>query len=210
MANYRARFETLRVGVVGLGVASLAVYGEQGDVFRFYEINPDIISLARGEGGHFTYLQDTKAEVEIVPGDARVSLEREIAEGNAQQFDILAVDAFSGDSIPVHLLTTEAFQVYLQHIRPGGLLALHISNRYLNLTPVVKQQGELLDLYHGMIFHSGDRPHGSPTRWVFFSRDNTFFLSRAVQDSLTPYPDEPHALRTWTDDYSNLFQVLNR
>jgi hypothetical protein len=121
----------LRIGVAGLGVGTIATYGRAGDLLRFYEINPDVVRFATG--GVFTYVADTPARVEIVLGDARISLEREAS----QQFDVLVVDAFSSGAIPVHLLTAEAFEVYLRHLRSGGVLAIHASNRTLDLMPVI-------------------------------------------------------------------------
>src|SRR5205807_5602010 len=129
----------LRVGVVGLGAGTLAAYGRTGDVFRFYDINSDVVELARSE---FTFLKDSRAKVEVALGDARLSLERE----PAQNFDVLALDAFSSDAIPVHLLTVEAFKTYLRHLKPDGVLAVHISNRYLDLVPVVQQAARHLSL----------------------------------------------------------------
>ncbi len=120
----------LRMGVVGLGTGTLAAYGRAGDTLRFYDINPLVVQIARDR---FKYLSDCPAHVDIVLGDARLSLARE----PSQQFDILVIDAFSGDAIPVHLLTREAFRIYWRHLKPDGVLAVHISNRYLNLAPVV-------------------------------------------------------------------------
>src|SRR5262249_55405144 len=123
----------VRVGCVGLGVGTLAAYARPGDAFVFYEINPEVIALSQGEHPTFTYLRAPPAETTIVQGDARLSLERE----PPRQFDVLVVDAFSSDAIPVHLLTREALTVYLRHLRaPDGVVALHVSNRYLDLKPV--------------------------------------------------------------------------
>ena len=123
----------IRVGVIGLGTGTLASYGRLGDYYRFYEINPLVLGLARSE---FTFLNECKAKVEVAMGDARLSLEKEPDE----HFDVLAVDAFSSDSIPVHLLTREAMAVYFRHLNPDGILAVHISNRYLDLQPVLAGQ----------------------------------------------------------------------
>jgi SAM-dependent methyltransferase len=125
----------VRVGVVGLGTGTLAAYGRAGDYFRFYELNPMVLQLARTE---FSYITATPAKVETVLGDARLSLERE----SPQNLDVLAVDAFSSDSIPIHLLTHEAFEIYFHHLKPTGVLAVHVSNRYLNLFPVVRRSAD--------------------------------------------------------------------
>ena len=120
----------LKVGVIGLGTGTLAYYGAKGDVYRFYDINPAVMTIAQRD---FTYLQDSDATIELVLGDARLSLERE----PPQQFDVLVIDAFSSDAIPVHLITAEALGVYLRHMKPGGVIAFHVTNRFLNLVPVV-------------------------------------------------------------------------
>src|SRR3989454_950080 len=129
----------LPVGVVGPGAGTVAARGRTGDVFRFYDINSDVVELARSE---FTFLKDSLAKVEVVLGDARLSLDRE----PARNFDVLALDAFSSDAIPVHLLTVQAFRTYLRHMKPGGILAVHTSNRYLDLVPVVQQAARRLSL----------------------------------------------------------------
>jgi SAM-dependent methyltransferase len=130
LAGHSTSQRRLRVGVVGLGVGTLAVYGRPGDVYRCYEINPDVIRVAER---HFTYLRDSAAKIEIVTGDARLSLERE----PEQNFDVLILDAFSSDAIPTHLLTREAFAIYARHLAPGGCVAAHISNRHFDLKPVL-------------------------------------------------------------------------
>ena len=116
--------------MIGLGTGTLAAYGRLGDYYRYYEINPLVVRVARSE---FTFLADCHGKLDIAMGDARLSLERE----QPENFDVLAVDAFSGDAIPVHLLTSEAMDLYFRHLRPDGILAVHISNRYLDLVPVL-------------------------------------------------------------------------
>ena len=123
-----------RIGVVGLGVGTTAAYGRAGDTVRFYELDADVITLA---GSQFSYLSATPAKLEFALGDARLSLEREIAGGTPQEFDVLAIDAFSSDSIPVHLITREAVRMYMRHMAPEGIVAIHISNRFLDLRPVL-------------------------------------------------------------------------
>lgn len=207
LTHYRPEAQR-KIGVIGLGVATLAAYGRPGDTFRFYEINPEIISLAEGQGGHFSFLRDTRARYETISGDARISLERELSQGQPQAFDILVLDAFSGDSIPVHLLTAEAFDLYLQHLRPGGLLALHISNRYLDLTPVVLLQARRLGLSSALIHHPSDGPHSFTSRWVLLSAEEDFLLIPQIAAARSPVPPSLPSVRLWTDDYSNLFQVI--
>ena len=124
-----------------LGIGTVAGYGRPGDYIRFYEINPAVTKIATDPNGFFTYLRDSPAKVEIIPGDARLSMEREVADDNSQGFDVLVVDAFAGDAIPVHLLTREAVEIYLRELKPNGVLAIQISNRYLDLRPVVHEYG---------------------------------------------------------------------
>ena len=159
---------TRRVGAVGLGAGTLAAYGAPGDVFRFYEINPRVEPIARNA---FTYLRDSKARIEIAHGDARLSMEAEPPQG----YDVIAVDAFSGDAIPVHLLTAEAIQLYQRHLRPGGIIAFHISNLYLNLAPVVKQQADHAGLKAVIISTEENNETGAYNAdWVLVTANEEF------------------------------------
>src|SRR5262249_16337967 len=143
----QAEHRALRVGTVGLGVGTTAAYSRSGDLFRFYEINPQVIAVASNPA-YFTFLTDSPAHIQIVTGDSRLSLEREGDRDDFQDFDVLVLDAFSGDSVPVHLLTREAFAVYLRHLqKPAGILALHITNTYLDLRPVVIAAAEHYGLH---------------------------------------------------------------
>jgi SAM-dependent methyltransferase len=190
-----------RVGVVGLGAGTLAAYGHSGDYFRFYEINPLVVSIAQN---WFTYLRDTPAKVDIAMGDARLSLEAE----PQQQFDVLVVDAFSGDAIPVHLLTKEAFALYLRHLKPGGILAIHTSNTYLDLSPVVQLLADDAH-YPARLVTNGDdvRKLIDASDWVLVTR-NDEFLSDLDSTTFRESIEIPLKLRLWTDDYNNLFQIL--
>jgi len=193
-----------RVGVIGLGTGTIAAYGRKGDVFRFYEIDAGVVRIARNE---FTYLADSKAKVEIALGDARLTLEREPPQG----FDVLAVDAFSSDAIPVHLITREALGVYLRHMKPDGIVAFHVSNRFLDLIPVVARLAREHGVHAVLVRDDPDEeedPRRSRTDWVLVSRSEAA-LNRAtiVERSPVEPPDKPD-WRTWTDDYSNLIQIL--
>jgi spermidine synthase len=190
-----------RVGVIGLGAGTLAAYGRPGDSYRFYEINPLVIQLARSQ---FTFLQDSKAQLEVVLGDARLSLAGE----PSQQFDVLVVDAFSGDSIPVHLLTREAFDLYFRHLKPTGVLAVHVSNHYLDLAPVVHRISQALAKQDAVVQTQPNRTAGIfASTWVLVSGRRAFFEQSPVQRAARPVQDSQR-LRIWTDDYSNLFQIL--
>ena len=170
----------MRVGVLGLGAGTLAAYGEPGDVYRFYEINPLVARLAAGTGGFFTFLKDSAAVVEVVLGDARISLERELEAGHAQRFDALVLDTFSSDSIPVHLLTREAFSLYLAHLAPDGVIAVHISNRYLSLTPVVWRLARHYNLQIAsfLVKAPAEEPAANSSLWVLLTRDTDLSPNR--------------------------------
>lgn len=191
-----------RVGVVGLGAGTLAAYGAPGDVFRFYEINPQVIALARSR---FSFLHDSRARIEIAEGDARLSLERE----SPQRFDVLAVDAFSGDAIPVHLLTKEAFAVYQRHLAPDGILAIHVSNQYLDLAPAVLRVAAASGLSAAKIQSSRDDSIAvSSSTWVLVTNNRDVLSRPAIANSTVPFGDCKVGL--WTDDYNNLLEVLIR
>jgi len=204
----------LKVGVVGLGTGTIAAFGNEGDTYRFYEINPAVTALAKGENGYFSFLEDSPASIEIVPGDARVSLEQELARGQPQDYDILAVDAFSGDSIPVHLLTVEAFETYLRHLKPQGVLAVHISNRYLDLEPLLYSLAEHFGLETALIVNPRTDSGSYTAVWVLMTYNKGFLETNAIQrfsstDRETdPWMVENRTVRLWTDAYSNLFQFL--
>jgi SAM-dependent methyltransferase len=191
----------LRVGVIGLGTGTIAAYGRPGDVYRFYEINPLVIEIARTQ---FRFLPDSKAKVEVVLGDARLSLEREAP----QDYDILAVDAFSSDSIPIHLLTRESFALYFRHLQPGGVLAVHVSNKHLALGPVVDMAAHALGK-HDVLIDTDDEEDNAVfgATWVLVSARQSFFDYPFIFKAGTPV-ERNAGLRMWTDDYSNLFQIL--
>jgi hypothetical protein len=190
-----------RVGIIGLGAGTLAAYGKPGDTFQFYEINPQVIGLAKS---HFTFLSDSKAAINIVTGDARLSLERE----TSPPYDVFLADAFSGDAIPVHLLTQEAFALYLRHLKPSGILAVHISNQYLDLAPVVAQLASVHGLTARLVLSEKDDAHlYARAEWILMTRDASFFKRPEIAAAATIIVPRP-GLRLWTDDYNNLLQVF--
>jgi hypothetical protein len=188
------------VGVIGLGTGTLAVWGKLGDSYHFYDINPQVVDIAKSE---FTYLKDSKASIEISLGDARLSLEREAP----HEFDVLVVDAFSSDSIPVHLITKEAMAVYLKHVKPGGAIAFHVTNRFLKLAPVVRQIADDLGLYATLIVDDAEESGFSKTDWVIVTRDKSLVDNAAIAQKATEIDVIP-GLRLWTDDFNNLFRIL--
>ncbi len=203
---------SLRIGIVGLGVGTSAAYGEKGDVVRFYEINPAVVRLSLGPENIFTYIKDSPAQVDVVQGDARLSLERELTDGHPQNFDVLAIDAFSSDSIPVHLLTREAIEVYLRHLRaPSGVLAIHISNRYLELEPVVRGAAQSLGLSVAVVESrpgTDKDPDASASTWVLLAPNAQSLGIPAIQEAATPASTDTPIARLWTDTYSNLLSVV--
>ncbi|MBZ5623670.1 MAG: fused MFS/spermidine synthase [Acidobacteriia bacterium] len=186
-----------RVAIIGLGAGTLATYGRRGDYFRFYEINPAVIQVASRA---FRFLAESQARTDVVLGDGRLALQQE----PLQSFDVIVLDAFSDDSIPIHLLTREAFEGYFQRLRGGGILAIHITSRYLDLDPVVEALAGSLQKNVLLIYNQPD-----PGREV--SAADWAILSEEVMHDLVPYSHPPamaRKVRPWTDDYSNLFQVL--
>jgi SAM-dependent methyltransferase len=189
----------IKVGIIGLGAGSLAVYGDGDDIYRFYDINPAVERIART---WFTYLSDSPAKIEVVLGDARLSLERE----EPQHFDVLVVDAFSGDSIPVHLITVEAFTEYLRHMKPEGVIAFHVSNRFLDLKPVLLAIAERHGLEYAYL-HETAEGGGTTSDWVIMTRHKPFILKQLIVEATEPVAPRPD-WRIWTDGYNNLMQVF--
>ena len=198
----RERTQPIRVGAVGLGIGTLAAYGRRGDFFRFYEINGLVQQIAYTQ---FTYLRDSPATLDIVLGDARRSLELQ----PPQNFDLLAIDAFSGDSIPVHLLTQQAFQQYFRHLKPDGMLAIHISNRFLNLEGVVRLEAQSLGKTALLVVDDApDENICSKSDWMLISSDPFAFQGPKWRG--LGVPAKPANMRLWTDDFSNLLQAIKK
>ena len=199
----------LRVGVVGLGTGTLASYGQPGDLFRFYEINPLVRGISWDPHAYFSYIKDSPAEKELVMGDARLSLEREFLNHGSNHFDLLAVDAFSSDAIPVHLLTREAVALYLKHLEPeGGILAIHISNQNLDLAPVVWQLADHFGLSAVLVADETDNDTYWKSDWFLLSPDRELLNREEFRKVMELRPNNPPHMRLWTDDYSNLFQIM--
>jgi hypothetical protein len=192
----------LRIGVVGLGVGTIAAYGRQGDTIRFYEINPAVRDVAQS---YFTYLSACPARVELVMGDARLSLERE----EDQAYDLLVLDAFSSDSVPTHLLTTQAFQTYLRHLKRDGVLAVHASAVYLNLRPVVMKLAEHFGLRGVYIYDGGNAAQGTmPSTWILLGHPGVIVDATPIRQAAGPPPKSLERVALWTDDYVNPLQIL--
>jgi SAM-dependent methyltransferase len=194
-----------KVGVIGLGAGSIIAYARKGDVFRFYEINPQVVELAQHE---FSFIADTPARIEIVLGDGRLSLERE----QSQQFDVLAMDAFSGDSIPLHLLTREAMAIYLRHLKPGGVIAFQATNRFINIAPIVASLAAEKGLAAVLISDVPDNEEGpdywtSSTDQILVTANRKLFDASPIKSVATPLAPTP-GFRIWTDNFNNLLSVL--
>lgn len=190
-----------RVAVIGLGAGTISAYGQPGDFYRFYEINPDVVEIARNQ---FFFLKECPAQYEIAMGDARLSLERE----QPQRYDVMAVDAFSGDAIPIHLLTLEAFKEYFRHLAPAGILAVHVSNRFLDLGKVVSRSARELNKAGALIVNDDDGKTGAySSDWVILVNDPAILQEKRWQVGSDRFP-LPQPEQLWTDDYSNLIRIL--
>jgi SAM-dependent methyltransferase len=189
-----------RIGVIGLGTGSLAAYGRAGDQVHFFDINPQVEDIARTE---FTYLSDSAAAIEVTLGDARLALERLAP----QQFDVLVVDAFSSDSIPIHLLTTEAMDVYLRHMKPDGVVIFHVSNRFFDLAPVIKAIGDAKGQASALLVDNPEDPEFAKTDWVLVT-NNQALLGHGDVAAITQAPTQIPGLRAWTDEAHNLFKIF--
>jgi spermidine synthase len=221
--HQRAPNEPTNVGVIGLGVGTLAGYAREGDRFKFYEIDEDVVQIAR-DTRYFSYLSEAAVESEIVVGDGRLSLETELREGKAQAFDILVIDAFSSDAIPVHLLTKEAFEIYRQHLAPDGVILVQASNWHLDLAPIVfglaHQQGMA-----ALRITNREQPRYRSLRsmWVLVGRDSSvldgflaFLKTQLKELEVNPAiwsiqrsdRRDPEKFAYWTDDYSNVIRAL--
>ena len=193
------------IGVIGLGAGSLIAHGRKGDRFRFYEINPQVVELAKRE---FTFLSESPATIEVVLGDGRLSLEREPNQG----FDVLAMDAFSGDSIPMHLLTREAMAIYMRHLKPAGVLAFQATNRFIDIAPVVAGLAEEYGLTAVLISDTPQDTGGanywlSATDQILVTSNHRLLQSDQIRETGKVLAARP-GFRIWTDDYNNLFHIL--
>ncbi|NOU01791.1 MAG: fused MFS/spermidine synthase [Gallionella sp.] len=189
-----------KIGGVGMGIGTIAGHSKPGGLVKFYEVNPKVIDYAKEQ---FYYLSESSAKVEVELGDGRLLLERE----SPQQFDVLAIDAFSGDAVPVHLITREAMALYLKHVKPDGAVAFHVTSRYLNLAPVVKQLADDAGYEAVLISDKSDDIHYSPSNWVIVTHNQDFLNAPDVMQNRVAIDPIPN-MKIWTDDFSNLFQVL--
>ena len=198
----------MRVGLVGMGVGTLAALAQSGDLFRFYEINSDVYRLSAGQRPYFTFLRDSPARLEVVLGDARLSLEREADRGDFQNFDVLVLDAFSSDAVPMHLLTREAFSVYEKHLRgPKSVIAVHISNQTVNLRPVLAGIGREFGFHALRVYPLFPAGPFSQSDWILLSHDSASLSGKEIAQHSEPFPAETRPI-FWTDDYCDLFHII--
>ncbi len=195
------RGRTKRVGIVGLGAGTIAAYGQPGDTFRFFEIDPLVERIAREL---FTYLRDTPARTDVVLGDARFSINRD----NSGPYDVLALDAFSGDAVPIHLLTQQALALYRKHLAPDGILAFHISSQYLDLEPVLARAAQQAGMHAVTVHSAGDENQGIfNADWVLLTNDEAFLSQPEVARAVQP-AQMRNNVNLWTDDYSSILPIL--
>ena len=194
----------MRVAAIGLGIGTIAAYGRPNDYFRFYEINQEVESVARK---YFSYLENSKAEIDVVIGDGRGMLQHELETSGSQQYDVIIVDAFTGDAVPVHLLTKEASDLYWQHLKENGVLALHISNLHVDLSDVVRQMAKQAGKDAIFIEYDSRKDSQSSNDWVIITSNRLFINDRHVRRFRN---DWDHKLKpiVWTDDFSNLFDIV--
>ena len=202
------RQDNQRIGLLGLGVGTIAAYGKPGDYLRIYEINPHVTEIAAKP---FSYVALCKAKVDIVMGDGRLSMEQEAP----QNLDFLIMDAFSSDAVPVHLLTKEAFEIYLRHLKPDGAILVNISNRYLDLRPVVENAAKVFGLQaHTVNSEDGgaDEDEGGwwlyGATWMILSKNQDFMNRDALRHAAAPPSTKPNTIPLWTDDYASMFRIL--
>ena len=215
--------EGKRVGIIGLGAGTLAAYGREGDLFRFYEIDPAVVRIA-AKGGLFRFLEFSKAKIETVVGDGRLALVHERARGVEQNFDILILDAFSSDSVPVHLLTREALEAYQAALGPDGMIVMHVSNQHLQLMPQVARQGADAGFSAlGLVNNPSPKHRSTASQWVFLlhGQNSIHAFADRIRDQwkrlgLRPsdlevqitMPGDNPSIPVWTDDYSDLASVV--
>lgn len=195
----------INMAVIGLGAGTLAAFGKKGDTITFFEINPLVRDIAYN---NFTYLKDSQASINVVMGDGRLSLEKEIAQ-NKPKYDIIVIDAFSDDSIPLHLLTKEAFAVYLERLNRGkGIIAFNISNKFIDLKPILMQQVSLYGLEYASFFGGHSDKFNTISEWSLLTDDRQLFKNPALAKAMEKNSQTTKRINLWTDNYSNLFQIL--
>ncbi|MEW6991460.1 spermidine synthase [Colwelliaceae bacterium 6441] len=196
--------QSLTVGFIGLGAGTLAAYGKKGDQYRFYELNPAVVDAAKN---YFSYLNNSLADVDIILGDGRVSLAKELKANAKGEFDVLVIDAFSGDSIPQHLLTVEAMNLYWQHLSENGVIAIHISNTHLNLLPLMRGLATETNKALRYFKTKAESENGHDTQWVWLTNNQALLNNPQTKIYQTGLSNNKKTV-VWTDDFSHLLSVL--
>jgi hypothetical protein len=195
----------LDIGLIGLGTGTLAAYSQPGDSLRYYEIDASVERLARE---YFTYIDDSEGQLDIILGDARIMLEQEAQNSQFHQFDLLIVDAFNSDAIPMHLLTREAIELYLSHLKPAGLLVFHVSNFHLNLAAVIRGFAKNTDHQAVRLFNTGPRRFSHSSDWVVLTRNSAFLEAEPIRILATEWTVSASLPIHWTDEYASLWSAL--
>jgi len=195
----------LHFGVIGLGLGTVAAYTKTGYKVRFYE---NSLALEKTVKKNFFYLTDSKGEVELMMGDVRRSLESELEASGGQNFHILVLDTFNGHAIPTHLLTREAFSLYWKHLRPEGIMVVHITNKFFDLSPVIRNHAKFVDKEALRIFMPPDKYSSEGAEWVIITSNKEFLKDTTVKQAVTPWADKYFGNVVWTDEYSNYLKVL--
>ena len=199
-----SNYHGIKVGMVGLGAGTISAFGSSKDYYRYYELNPQVEDMAKA---YFRYLDNFTGKTDIIIGDGRISLERELAENGSDQFDILGVDAFSGDVIPAHLITIEAAQLYLKHLKQNGILAFHVTNKYLDLLPVMMGLSEKLNKPLYYFFQEADLSGPVSAIWILFTDNQKFLHNPEVKKHLQLINPSETEKVFWTDDYSSILPL---
>lgn len=203
--RFDSAFQGMKVGMIGLGIGTVSTYGSEKDYFKYYEIDPEVEVLARK---YFKHMSNFKGKTEVITGDGRISLENEMKESGSNNFDILAVDAFSGDLIPAHLLTHEAVELYLKNLKPNGILAFHITNNYIDLIPVLGGISEKFKRPMYYFIKQADASNPIASLWVLFTSNKTFLNNPAVSKFYSMYDVSVNPIVHWTDDHSPVLELL--
>lgn len=195
--------QNIKLAGIGLGVGTIAAYGKTNDQYTFYEINTEVINYSQK---HFSFIKDSPAEIEIISNDARIAMEKQ----GPQNFDIIVLDAFNSDSIPVHLLTKQAFETYFKHLKQDGIVAIHITNRYLNLEPIILKHAQYFDLDYVYLINYGDTDSQNlKSDWFLLSKNKQILSSLKQSEFSQKLNYNLDKYKQWTDDYSNLLQIIN-
>jgi len=203
MAVFNAAQPNSRVAVIGLGVGAMASYSQPGQQWTFYEINPDVINIARSQ--YFTYLQNcARGSLNVVEGDARLNLEN----AQAGHYGLIVLDAFSSDAIPLHLITQQALDLYLSKLAEDGILAFHISNRSLDLKPILADlaKSRNLECIGFDDLNPGSFEGKDPSQWVVMARSSQEISNLSINSQWQPFSGSGG--RVWSDDFSNIIRAI--